>query len=61
MFDNILRKYDFWYYTRSKRWQVFIYWSSFVLTSMYAEVPYYEIKIGTGEWSMENNENAHFQ
>lgn len=38
-----------------------LYWSNFVLTSMYAEVPYYEIKIGTGEWSMENNENAHFQ
>lgn len=36
-----------------------IYWSSFGFTSMYAEVSYYEIKIGTEEWSMKNNENPH--
>lgn len=36
-----------------------IYWSSFGFTSMYAEVSYYEIKIGTEEWSMKNYENPH--
>lgn len=38
-----------------------IYSSSFVLTHTYIEVSYFEIETATGKWSMENNENAHFE
>lgn len=59
MFGNILRKWDFLFLLGQK--MSGIYWSSLGLTSMYDKVSFCEIKIGTREWSMENNENANFE
>lgn len=61
MFGSIPTKEDFCLYLYKVKDMAGICWSSIVLTCTYIAVSYCEIETGIGEWSMENNENAHFE